>query len=104
MSFRETLENHVLMNHPNWDDWKCSQCGQSFQKNHYLVNHHKSYHEQGLFQCAANQCNFTATTRHPVEVHYFLMHENACKFGDCGKKFEYRKDLLVHEKTAHKSV
>lgn len=98
---RLDLDHHVKEEHQTVEFWFCSACNKSWT--HYTgLNHHITrYHQEGIFRCTKENCNFVDDTRTKVIDHYGKQHstvegtgkkETECKTPVC---VDQRKPLDI---------
>ena len=77
--------------------WHCSKCPKSYSTHADLQNHHRNYHQSGVFLCSHPECNFLGQHRADVYLHYELSHQSyRCHFADCCKTFKKIYHLKTH--------
>jgi len=72
--YRTTLAVHIRKDHQDVQSWKCSKCYKCFKNHPTLFTHNFLCHFEGEFKCAADGCDFKATSRADVIHHYDQTH------------------------------
>ena len=93
------LENHVTIYHSVKKRYICEDCGKSFESNSKLSEHNNIHHlKVKPYNC--KDCSYSAATLQTLNQHVKAVHiglKFTCSV--CGKVFNHRGSLTVHERT-----
>ena len=73
---RKFWEVHAKTDHFNVIDWICGRCQNQFPDLNTLFSHAAMWHQEGLFECTMDGCDFTARKRPYVLKHFKKAHHS----------------------------
>ena len=107
-SSKQMLNNHINNIHSLEKTHECDICHKLFYNEYYLNKHFKTIHpnENRIYSC--DKCDIVCSSKGNLVAHINGVHlkirENICTYENCGKGFQFNKDLQEHINGVHLDI